>query len=141
MRIWFASLAAVAVQPLVLALRIAPDYFLSSSGPLYGIGLVFLSVVVVAAAVVLILGVPTFLLLSKFQRAGWASLAIAGFILGILPVAFSWPRPLEGYSSGQNWHGRYIDIYVNGNPTTYLAHLWRERLVLWAPRPGPASRL
>ena len=125
MRIWLASIAAVAVQPLVFAGRIAPDYF-ASSQPLYGVGFVLLSVVVVAAAVVLILGIPTFLLLSKFQREGWASLAIAGFALGVLPVAFSWPRHQEGFSSGQNWHGKYVDLYINGAPTTYAWFTYAE---------------
>ena len=119
MRIWLASLAAVLVQPLVLAVRIAPYYF-ASSDPLYGAGAVFLSVVVVAAAVVLMLGVPAFLVLRRFHREGWTSLAIAGFLLGALLAAVpSWPRYQEGYSAGENWHGRYVDTYINGVPTTY----------------------
>lgn len=128
MRIWIASIAAVAVQPLVFAGRIAPDY-LASSQPLYGVGFVLLSVVVVAAAVVLILGIPTFLMLRKFQREGWASLAIAGFVLGALPVAISWPRRLEGFSSGQNWHGKYVDIYISGAPTTYAWLTYGENVL------------
>jgi hypothetical protein len=81
MRIWIPSFAAVAIQPLVFAGRIAPDYF-ASPQPLYGIGPFFLGIVVVAAAVVLILGIPAFLLLHKLQRTGWTSLAVAGFLLG-----------------------------------------------------------
>jgi hypothetical protein len=43
-----------------------------------------------------------------------------GFVLGALPVAAtSWPRHLEGYSFGQNWNGKYIDLYLNGVPTKY----------------------
>jgi hypothetical protein len=118
MRIWIASIAAVAVQPLVLAVRIAPDY-ISSPQPVYGVGFFLLSVVVVAAAVVLVFGIPAFLILRKFQREGWGSLAIVGFVLGALPVMFSWPIRLVGYSSGQNWHGKYVETYVNGIPTTY----------------------
>src|SRR5690242_10553304 len=118
MRIWIASIAAVAVQPLVFAGRIAPDY-LASPQPLYGVGFFLLSVLVVAAAVVLVLGIPTFFMLRKFQREGWASLAIAGFVLGALPLVFFWPSHLEGFSSGQNWHGNYVQTYVNGIPTTY----------------------
>jgi len=118
MRIWIASIAAVAVQPIVLALRIAPDY-LASPQPLYGVGLLLLGVVVVAAAVVLVLGLPAFHFLRKFQREDWGSLAITGFALGALPAVFSWPRRLEGFSSGQNWHGDYVETYVNGAPTTF----------------------
>lgn len=131
MRIWIASLAAVAVQPLVFAGRIAPDYF-ASPQPFYGVGFFFLSIIVVAAAVVLILGIPTFLLLRKFQSTGWTSLAIAGFLLGALPVAaLSWPRSLEGYSSGQNWHGKYIATYINGVPTKYAWLTYGENVVFF----------
>lgn len=46
-------------------------------------------------------------------------MAIAGLCLGMLPPALSWPRRLEGYSAGQNWHGKYVDTYVDGVPTSY----------------------
>jgi hypothetical protein len=119
MRIWIASVAAVAVQPLVFAARFAPDYF-ASPQPLYGIGFMLLSVVVVAAAAVLLLGIPTVFLFRKFQRTGWTSFGIAGFVLGALPVgALSWPGRLEGFSSGENWHGKYVESYINGVPTIY----------------------
>jgi hypothetical protein len=132
MRIWLASIAAVVVQPLVLAGRIAPDYLASSQPqPLHGVGFFLLSVVVVAAAVVLILGIPAFLILRKFQREGWGSLAIAGLVLGALPVVFSWPRSLEGFSSGHNWHGKYVETYVNGTPTTYAWLTYGENILFF----------
>ena len=98
MSIWIAALAAVAVQPLVFLARIAPAY-LTSPQPLYGIGFMFVAVVVVASAAVLILGIPTFLMLRKLRREGWVSLAL---VLGALPPAFSWPRRLEGLSAARN---------------------------------------
>lgn len=128
MKIWAASIAAVAVQPIVLALRLAPDY-LSSPQQIYGMGLLLLSVVVVAAAVVLILGLPVFYIINKFQRDNWGSLSIAGFLLGALPVIFSWPKNLEGYSSGYNWHGKYVDAYVNGAPTNYAWLMYGENIL------------
>ena len=128
MRVWIASIAAVAVQPIVLALRLAPDYFVSPQ-PLYGVGFFLLSVVVVAAAVVLVLGVPAFHILHKFRRDGWCSLGVAGFVLGALPVVFSWPSRLEGFSSGHNWHGKYVETYVNGTPTTYAWLSYGENIL------------
>ena len=128
MRIWIASIAAVAVQPIVLALRIVPDY-VASPQPLYGVGFILLSVVVVAAAVVLVLGIPAFHILHKFQREGWGSLAIAGFVLGALPAVFSWPSRFEGFSSGHNWHGKYVETYVNGTPTTYAWLSYGENIL------------
>lgn len=121
----------MAVQPVVLVLRIAPDY-LASSQELHGIGSMLLAVVVVAAAVVAILGIPAFLTLRKFHRESWTTLAAAGLALGALPVAFSWPRPLEGFSAGQNWHGTYVETYVNGAPTPYAWLTYGEHVLFFA---------
>ena len=118
MRIFIAMLAAVAVQPVFFVLRIAPDYF-ASPGPIYGLGWFMVSIVVVALGMVLLLGIPAFLLLDRFGRTNWTSLAIAGATLGMLLVAPDWPRDLQGYSSGVNWHGKYVDMYIRGIPTTY----------------------
>ncbi|GAB6197438.1 hypothetical protein PAGU2595_027680 [Lysobacter xanthus] len=106
------------VQPLVFIARLAPDYIASPS-PLYGLGFVLVAVVAVAAAMVLLFGVPLFFVLRRFSRVSWLSLGIAGVLLGGLPAALSWPRPLEGLSAGQNWHGKYVETYVNGAPTRY----------------------
>ena len=119
MRVWIASLAAVLIQPLVYAVRIAPAYFASPT-PLYGAGPAFVSIVIAAAAVVLVLGVPTFFLLRRLRLAGVVSLAISGFVLGAMTAAVpGWPRYLEGFSAGENWHGRFVNTYVNGVPTKY----------------------
>ncbi|RYX80129.1 hypothetical protein EON83_29975 [bacterium] len=131
MNIWIAALAAVLVQPLVLLVRLAPDYFASPS-PLYGIGFMLVAVVVVAAAAVLLLGIPTFLMLQRFHRVSWVSLSISGFLLGGLPAAFSWPKHLEGFSAGQNWHGTYINTYVNGIPTRYAWLTYAEGILFFS---------
>lgn len=131
MNIWLAALAAVVIQPLFFLLLLAPDY-LSSSQPLYGIQLALLGVVVVAAAAVLVLGVPVFLLLRRYRRDSWVSLATAGFVLGALPAIFSWPSHLEGFSAGQNWHGKYVETYVNGVPTVYAWLTYGEGVLNFA---------
>jgi len=127
MKIWAAAIAAVAVQPFVFLARIAPD-LIGSSQPSYGVGLFLVAICVVAAAVVLILGVPAFLLLRRFHLEGWATLALVGFTLGALPAALSWPRHLEGYSAGATWHGRYVQTYVDGSPTSYAWQSFFENL-------------
>ncbi|GAB2524880.1 hypothetical protein GCM10027188_29790 [Lysobacter humi (ex Lee et al. 2017)] len=106
------------MQPLVFLVRLLPDYF-AASGPLYGIGFVLVAVVAVAAAMVLLFGIPIFLMLRRLNRLSWVWLGVAGVLLGGLPAALSWPRPLEGYSAGHNWHGKYVETYVNGTPTLY----------------------
>jgi hypothetical protein len=128
MRLLIASIAAVAVQPVVFFARVAPDYFASST-PVYGLGTFLAAVVVVSAAAVFVLGIPAFLLLRKLGRANWTSLATAGLCLGMLPAALSWPRTLEGYSSGQNWHGKYVDTYVHGVPTSYAWLTYAESVL------------
>lgn len=131
MRIWTASLAAVVVQPLVFAARLAPDHAAWQQA-LHSVGLVLLSVVVVAAASVLLVGIPGFLLLRKFQRLNWISLALAGFLAGTLPLAvLGWPRRLEGFSAGVNWHGQYVDTYIDGLPTTHAWLMFGEQILLF----------
>lgn len=131
MNIWIAALAAVLVQPLVVLVRLAPDYF-ASRGQLYGIEFMLVAVLAVAAATVLLLGIPIFLVLQKFHRVSWSSLAISGFLLGGLLAAFSWPKHLEGFSAGLNWHGTYVNTYVNGIPTKYAWFTYAEGILFFA---------
>ena len=131
MNIWLAAFAAVLAQPLVFLLRLAPAYF-ASPGPMHGIGFLLVAVVAVAAAVVLLLGVPVFLLLRRFHRDTWGWLALTGALLGGALAAFSWPRKLEGYSAGHTWYGRYVETYVDGIPTMYAWLSYGESVLFFA---------
>lgn len=128
MHIYLALIAAVLVQPLVLILRFIPSYILMPSQQLFSSGIgpviqIIIIVIVVAAAAVLFLGIPTFLLLRKFNCINWTSLAISGFSLGAIPIAISWPEYREGYSAGSSWYGKLVETYIKGEPTTYA---WYE---------------
>jgi len=90
------------------------------------------AVAVVAAAAVFLLGIPTFLVLQRFDRVNWASLSISGFFLGGLSVAFSWPSHLEGFSAGQNWHGTYVNTYIDGIPTRYAWLTYAEGVLFFS---------
>lgn len=109
-----ASIAAIVIQPLVLLLVYALDillfYNLDQLNQLTQIfsSSIFVYILAVAAVMVLILGIPVFLMLKKFNRESMGSLTIVGALLGALPVAFFWPSYLEGWSSGQSWHGKYV---------------------------------
>jgi len=119
MRILAASIAAVLIQPVVFMARLTPVFFESSQG-FSGLGFILMCVLAIAAAGVVILGVPAFFLLKRFQRANWKSLAMTGFgIAASASAVLSWPRRLAGYSSGENWHGKYVVTYINGEPTKY----------------------
>jgi hypothetical protein len=90
LRICLASIAAIVIHPLVLAV-ITPgsiDFFRHQEAD--GIASALLMVVIVATLVVLVLGLPSFFLLRKFHRDSWASLAIAGFLAGALPIILCW---------------------------------------------------
>lgn len=94
-----------------------------------GLGIVVTAVAAVAAAVTVLLGVPAFWVLRRFGREGWRSLGAVGAALGVLPVAFFWPRHFAGYSSGQNWHGHDVDLYVDGTPTVYAWLIYAEKVL------------
>jgi hypothetical protein len=49
-----------------------------------------------------------------------------------LSGAFPWPSHMQGYSAGRNWHGKYIDTYVNGVPTDYAWFIYAEGIVFFA---------
>jgi hypothetical protein len=124
-------LAAVAVQPLVFLVQLAPA-LLTAPTPLSGLGQWLSAVLLVSATVVLLLGMPAFLILRKLRRDGWTSVGITGATLGGLPVALFWPRTTDGFSAGQNWHGSYVDTYVNGNPTIYAWLTYVEGILSFA---------
>jgi hypothetical protein len=129
--IWLASIAAVIVQPLVLVARFLPE-LLDPSTPIYGLGFVVVATIVVSAAFVLVLGIPAFLLLRRKRRDGWLSLSLTGFLVGALPFALlSWPKEMPGYTSGGNWHGRYVEFYHLGAPTEYGWHSYVESVAVF----------
>lgn len=131
MKIWFAALAAVAIQPVVFTLRLLPDYFFSSGGALNDFGFLLIAVLVVSAVAVLMFGIPAFLILFRLRREGWISLGSVGLVLGALPVAYFWPSRLQGYSSGHTWHGKYVDVYINGRPTMYAWITYGENVLFF----------
>lgn len=115
-----ATVAAAAVQPLVLLAQLAPALFFAPLPSFNGLETVLAAVVAAAATVVLVLGVPTFLWLRHRRRDSWRSMGLAGALISGLPSAWFWPCQIPGFSSGGNWHGgHYVDTYVDGVPTVY----------------------
>ena len=80
-------------------------------------------VFVVAAAHVLVFGIPTYLFLASKKLLRWWSMSLAGFIFGCLPAGIlGWPLWFHGtinYSSSAYWHGAMRDLVINGVPTLY----------------------
>jgi len=64
--------------------------------------------------------------------AGWPSTGWPnGRGIRTLPVSFSWPTKMEGYSSSRNWRGMHVDIYVNGVPTEFAWLLFAESVAFF----------
>jgi hypothetical protein len=90
---------------------------LSGSADVYQwrtLGAIALATLAVAAAHVVLLGFPAFLLLKwKNLARGWTTTG-AGLLLGALPMAlFSWPGGCPGCSSSSNG----VQTMVDGAPT------------------------
>ena len=88
-------------------------------GSTEGVVIVAVAVTLMAGAVVLLLGVPVFLLLRRWQRDSWWTMAWAGGVLGTLPGSIlAWPE-LYGPNERSHWHGQYVYTYLDGEPTRY----------------------
>jgi hypothetical protein len=133
MRILLAPIAAILVQPAILVLRFLPDYLLAPSPQSFpsGVGSFLLFVLIFATAAVIFLGIPTFILLRKFNRDNWFSLGISGFLLSAVPVAFLYPQKRDGFSSGGNWHGKFVETYIDGLPTNYAWLIYFENIFFY----------
>ena len=117
-----AAIAAIAIQPLFFNVWfflpvVLADQSVSGNDVLDSAFYVLLF----AAAFVVLLGVPVFLLLLRFNRATLPMLSLSGFLLASVPVLLlGWPgNSSKGFSSGGNWHGNPVDFVVDGITTTY----------------------
>jgi predicted membrane-bound mannosyltransferase len=97
MRILFAAVAAVLVQPLLFVCTFAPAvWVLTSAQALRGLAFLMICVLVLATTVVAVLGVPAFLVLRRMRRESRKFVAATGFVLGSLPMmALTWPDVLN----------------------------------------------
>jgi hypothetical protein len=110
------ALLASLVPPALLA---AVAVVITEGAP-SGLSMVVVIAWIVGLLHIVLLGLPLFVYLQRKRRLTPLWLGAAGFIAGLVPNAvIGVPRHLEGYSSGMNWHGTYVDLYVNGSPTTY----------------------
>lgn len=120
-KIAIAASAAIVVQPLLLiAVNWAYSVYYGASIPPQAFATLGIWALIVASVFVLLLGIPIFLLLKHGGRANWIELGFAGFLAGAAPLGIiTWPLRWPGYSSGGNWHGRYVEFFQNGVPTIY----------------------
>ena len=131
-----AIFAATSVQPVVFALRFLPQAIIAGdTEAVFRIGLESAPyILIVSALVIVVVGVPTFLVLRRFGRDTPGRVAASGAVLAALPMALLvWPRydsdPGASFSSGGNWYGRYVDFVVDNKPTVYAWLAYAENIV------------
>ena len=77
----------------------------------------------VAVIIVLVIGIPVYLVLDKKGKASQTNLAIAGFIIPvIILLAINYLTTSNGsgtYSSGQNYYGTYHDMVIDNKRTLW----------------------
>ncbi len=86
----------------------------------------------VTSVIVLIFGIPVYLILDKNNKASLANLGIAGFIIPviILLVLDFWSSSSNGsYSSGQNYHGTFREMIVENERTFWGWVSFTEQLI------------
>lgn len=118
--ILLATVAAIAVQPLVLfAWLVLPALIAGghvSSNEFFGMSLFS---ALLALPFVVVIGIPALLLLRRFRHLSWGSLGTIGFVVAALPVAVIGLFDYAGSSSGGNWYGTPVEFVVNGQKTFY----------------------
>jgi len=117
-----ASAGAILVQPCLEAFWISLQPGALNQIPWRQALLVGAVVLIVAAAFVLMLGLPAFVLLQRSGRSSVIAVGATGAALAAVPIAvLTWPLWKFGgtYSSGGNWHGHYVDFFIKSKPTLY----------------------
>lgn len=118
-----ASAAAILVQlPLFLAYMALPALLGGASirelaGPL-AFGLFW--VALIAAVVVIVIGLPLFLVLSHNNLASARNVAVAGLVVACLGSSiFIWPARGSGWSYSATTFFGYRDLVIDGIPTIW----------------------
>jgi len=107
-------LIAAAVAPAVIAVALMALF----SGDLTGASAIGLMVFIVAAAHVLLLGVPGFAFLYWRNWVRWWSLTALGFVAGCIPAGIVfWPPRYEKREYASSWQEDGVWTMIDGVPT------------------------
>ena len=92
-------------------------YFAVLSGAAPEVAFIALMAFAIAAAHVIVLGIPSYVLLSRMGLLRWWSLTALGFVAGCIPVAILfWPLRYAGPGSSSQENG--VWTMIDGMPTT-----------------------
>ena len=118
--ILLATVAAIAVQPLVLfAWLFLPALIAGGTVPPKDLVGMSLFSALLASPFVVVVGIPAFLLLRYLRHLSWWSLGTIGLVAASCPVAVFGLFEYAGYSSGGNWYGTPVEFVINGQKTFY----------------------
>ena len=110
--LWPSFLAAAVAPTLVASL-----YFAVLSGGAPDVAFIALLAFAIAAAHVIVLGIPSYVLLRRIGLLRWWSLTALGYVAGCIPVAiFLWPLRYAGPGSSSQENG--VWTMIDGIPTT-----------------------
>jgi len=122
MKLLAASLASILTVLLLNLIIVLIPIFIAGA-PIYWNQILFLGywVLVVAAIIVILIGIPTYLLLNRRGKATNINLAIVGFIIPVVTftvinVSFG---PSGRRSAGHTYHGTYRAMVVEGERTIW----------------------
>ena len=97
------------------------------------IGVYWFATALVAAPIIIFLGIPVFHLLRRKGLDNYKSLAMSGAaIAAVISAVLLWPIESAGYSSGGNYYGTYRNMIVDGSPTLWGWIRFVEDIVMFA---------
>ena len=107
------ALAFAFIQPLVFG---APISELLGLIPFYAFW-----VSTVTLLMLVLFGIPSFLLLNRYNSASTINLAIVGFLISAILVAIPslWPDANSGFSFSRNYYGSYRQLIDSGIRTSW----------------------
>ncbi|GAB1268089.1 hypothetical protein NBRC116493_13420 [Aurantivibrio infirmus] len=84
-----------------------------------GVEFYLLAALIIAAAVIIFLGMPTYFTLKHFKYNSTLNVAFAGFVIPALILSFLnfGITDYQGYSAGENYYGTYRATFSDGNRT------------------------
>lgn len=132
-----AAFPTILMQPVIFCIwYLGPSLILGKTGfssvvKMFSSDLV-IYILVVAAILLLIIGLPIFLILIKINKLNVKNIMLTGFLIGALPIIFlSYPldNSGNGFSYGGNWHGTYVEGMNDGVHTKYAWYIYIEKII------------
>ncbi|MEL7185868.1 MAG: hypothetical protein AAFN50_05460 [Pseudomonadota bacterium] len=132
----YAFLSALLVQYPVGLAFIAPILVVSSyslARAVETVGFYWFATTIVAAPIILLIGIPVFHLLRRRGAASKRVLGLAGAVAALaISAVLTWPIHSEGFSTGQNYYGVFRDMNIDGVPTFWGWVRYVEDLLMFS---------